>query len=99
MGYKIEHHLIDSFLYSMEMDLSKTEYSSEEYKTYIYGSAEVVGLMCLQVFCHDKPRLYCQLIQPARKLGEAFQKVNFLRDMESDFEERGRTYFPQVDFQ
>lgn len=96
--YKIEEHLIESFLYSMEMDLTKTDYNSEEYKTYIYGSAEVVGLMCLQVFCYDKPGLYCDLIKPARKLGEAFQKVNFLRDMESDFEDRGRTYFPSVDF-
>lgn len=96
--YKIDHNLIESFLYSMEMDLTKTNYTHEEYKTYIYGSAEVVGLMCLQVFCYSKPGLYKQLIKPARKLGEAFQKVNFLRDMKSDFVDRGRTYFPNIDF-
>lgn len=97
--YGIEKNMIESFLYSMYMDLSKSEYDEKGYKKYIYGSAEVVGLMCLKVFCHEKPGLYCELVGPARKLGEAFQKVNFLRDMESDYEERGRTYFPGVDFE
>jgi phytoene/squalene synthetase len=96
--YSIEHHLIDAFLTSMAMDLSKTDYSATEYKKYIYGSAEVVGLMCLQVFCYKSSAQYNQLIEPARKLGEAFQKVNFLRDIEADYDYRGRTYFPDVDF-
>jgi phytoene/squalene synthetase len=96
--YKLDHNLIDAFLTSMAMDLSKKQYDEEAYKTYIYGSAEVVGLMCLKVFCKGNNEQYCSLIQPARKLGEAFQKVNFLRDMESDYELRGRTYFPRVDF-
>jgi phytoene/squalene synthetase len=96
--YKIEHHLIDSFLNSMAVDLSKTRFTENEYKNYIYGSAEVVGLMCLRVFCHEKPDLYADLEHPARKLGEAFQKVNFLRDMEADYDERGRIYFPMIDF-
>ncbi|PKP08954.1 MAG: phytoene synthase [Bacteroidetes bacterium HGW-Bacteroidetes-4] len=96
--YKIEHHLIDSFLNSMAVDLNKTRFTKNEYKNYIYGSAEVVGLMCLRVFCHEKPELYADLVHPARKLGEAFQKVNFLRDMEADYDERGRTYFPNIDF-
>jgi len=96
--FGIEKHLVESFLSSMEMDLTKKEYDAKEYQTYIYGSAEVVGLMCLQVFCQQNPKQYNELVNPARKLGEAFQKVNFLRDMESDFETRGRTYFPNVDF-
>ncbi|MGE4287326.1 MAG: phytoene/squalene synthase family protein [Salinivirgaceae bacterium] len=96
--YKIEHHLIDSFLNSMAVDLNKTRFTESEYKNYIYGSAEVVGLMCLRVFCHQKPELYADLVHPARKLSEAFQKVNFLRDMEADYDERGRIYFPKIDF-
>ncbi len=96
--YKIPHELIESFLYSMEMDLEKQDYSAEEYKKYIYGSAEVVGLMCLKVFCNGNEKLYNELTAPARSLGEAFQKVNFLRDLKDDFEERGRVYFPEVDF-
>lgn len=96
--YHIEHHLIDSFLNSMAVDLNKTNFNETEYKNYIYGSAEVVGLMCLRVFCHQKPELYAELENPARKLGEAFQKVNFLRDIEADYDERGRTYFPKIDF-
>jgi phytoene/squalene synthetase len=82
----------------MAVDLSKTRFNENEYKNYIYGSAEVVGLMCLRVFCHEKPELYADLEHPARKLGEAFQKVNFLRDIEADYDERGRTYFPSIDF-
>jgi 15-cis-phytoene synthase len=97
--YKIETEHIDAFLYSMELDLHKTRYNREEYQRYIYGSAEVVGLMCLRVFYHNDDENYRRLIHPARKLGEAFQKVNFLRDMLSDYNERGRVYFPNVDFE
>lgn len=96
--YQIEFDLIDAFLKSMEMDLEKTSYTDESYKTYIYGSAEVVGLMCLRVFCEGDESLYQQLLPKARSLGSAFQKINFLRDIKADFEERGRTYFPKVDF-
>ena len=95
--YNIDHHLIDAFLTSMEMDLTKKEFSLEEFQKYVYGSAEVVGLMCLRVFYKDQDEAYEALIQPARKLGEAFQKINFLRDIQSDFEDRGRFYFPGVD--
>ncbi len=96
--YKIEHELIDAFLDSMEMDLHFNTYEDSLYKKYIYGSAEVVGLMCLRVFCHDQEGLYDQLKDPACALGSAFQKVNFLRDMKSDYAERGRVYFPGVDY-
>ncbi|MDW3651469.1 MAG: phytoene/squalene synthase family protein [Bacteroidia bacterium] len=96
--YNIDHELIDAFLYSMEMDLQKKEYSQDLYETYIYGSAEVVGLMCLYVFCGGDQAEYDRLKAPAQSLGKAFQKVNFLRDMKSDHEERGRVYFPGVDF-
>jgi 15-cis-phytoene synthase len=97
-NYGIDISLIDAFLKSMEMDLYKTTFSLEEYKEYIYGSAEVVGLMCLKVFYKDHDEEYQRLLPAARKLGEAFQKVNFLRDMRSDQLERGRVYFPEVDF-
>ncbi|MBC8109793.1 MAG: phytoene/squalene synthase family protein [Verrucomicrobia bacterium] len=96
--YKIEYELIDAFLKSMEMDLYQQEHDTDSYHEYIYGSAEVVGLMCLRVFCEGDEAMYAQLREPARRLGAAFQKVNFLRDMKSDFQERGRTYFPGVDF-
>ena len=96
--YKIELELIDSFLYSMEMDLTERDYSSEDYNQYIYGSAEVVGLMCLKVFCEGDENMFEKLKSPAKSLGSAFQKVNFLRDMKSDFVDRGRVYFPGVDF-
>ncbi|MDN5204079.1 phytoene/squalene synthase family protein [Fulvivirgaceae bacterium BMA10] len=96
--YKIEHALIDAFLKSMEMDLYKQEYNEQGYSEYIYGSAEVVGLMCLNVFCEGNKQRYEELKEPARKLGAAFQKVNFLRDIQSDFVDRGRTYFPGIDF-
>jgi len=97
-NYHIEHELIDAFLYSMEMDLYKSDYTEELYKKYIYGSAEVVGLMCLRVFCNGDEQAYQALKPPACALGAAFQKVNFLRDMKSDYQERGRVYFPNVDF-
>ncbi len=97
--YHIDKSLIDAFLKSMEMDLEKKTFSLEEYQEYIYGSAEVVGLMCLRVFYAGQDEEYQRLLPAARKLGEAFQKVNFLRDMRSDQKERGRMYFPEVDFE
>lgn len=97
--YSIDHELIEAFLLSMEMDLTHDIYSPETLKTYIYGSAEVVGLMCLRVFYFNEPEKYNQLVIPARKLGEAFQKVNFLRDAHDDFNEKGRIYFKDIDFE
>lgn len=96
--YNIDRTLIDSFLNSMEMDLHISNYKQENYTEYIYGSAEVVGLMCLKVFCDRDEQLFLQLKDAARYLGAAFQKVNFLRDMQADFKERGRVYFPDIDF-
>lgn len=96
--YHIPLELIDAFLKSMEMDLEGKRYEESTYQEYIYGSAEVVGLMCLKVFCHDNEPLYHRLKEHARSLGAAFQKVNFLRDMRSDYLERGRIYFPSVNF-
>ncbi|MGD1842104.1 MAG: phytoene/squalene synthase family protein [Thermonemataceae bacterium] len=96
--YNIEKELIDAFLHSMEMDLYFNTYNDDKYQEYIYGSAEVVGLMCLRVFCEGNEEKYSQLKEPARSLGAAFQKINFLRDIKSDYQERGRTYFPTVDF-
>lgn len=96
--YHIEQELIDSFLHSMELDLTEQDYTKDGYEEYIYGSAEVVGLMCLRVFCEGDKALYDSLLAPAKKLGSAFQKVNFIRDIKSDYEERGRVYFPGVDF-
>lgn len=96
--YHIETELIEAFLKSMAMDLDFATYNDSKYKEYIYGSAEVVGLMCLRVFCNGNKEKYEQLKYAACKLGSAFQKVNFLRDLKSDFEDRGRVYFPGVDF-
>jgi 15-cis-phytoene synthase len=96
--YKIDLDLIEAFLHSMEMDLDFKIYNDSKYHEYIYGSAEVVGLMCLKIFCEGNDEMYHRLKEPACKLGAAFQKVNFLRDLKSDFEERGRVYFPGVDF-
>ena len=96
--YKVDHELIDAFLKSMEMDLYLQDYDADGYSEYIYGSAEVVGLMCLRVFCEGDCNDFDRLRESARKLGSAFQKVNFLRDLKSDFVDRGRTYFPGVDF-
>jgi phytoene synthase len=96
--YHIEKELIDAFLTSMKMDLDKTAYDNEGYQTYIYGSAEVVGLMCLRIFCENDAELYDRLVPKARSLGSAFQKINFLRDIKADYEDRGRTYFPHIDF-
>ncbi len=97
--YQIDHEFIDAFLRSMEMDLEDRNYRQELYEQYIYGSAEVVGLMCLRVFCQGQPALFDQLKAPARRLGAAFQKVNFLRDIRSDYEERGRVYFPGLRYE
>ncbi|MBO3699979.1 phytoene/squalene synthase family protein [Roseivirga sp. E12] len=97
--YKLDHALIEAFLHSMEMDLDETTYDKAGYEEYIYGSAEVVGLMCLQVFCEGDTAMYEDLLPPAKSLGSAFQKVNFIRDIKSDFEDRGRVYFPGVDFE
>ncbi|TVR79221.1 MAG: phytoene/squalene synthase family protein [Chitinophagaceae bacterium] len=96
--YNIDLSLIHAFLDSMEMDLHYGKYNKEKYSEYIYGSAEVVGLMCLRVFCDGQDTTYNSLKAPARSLGSAFQKVNFLRDMQEDYKERGRVYFPGVDF-
>ena len=96
--YNINLDLIEAFLKSMEMDLHFHNYEDSLYKEYIYGSAEVVGLMCLKVFCKGDEGNYERLKDTACALGSAFQKINFLRDMKSDFDERGRVYFPGVDF-
>lgn len=95
--YNIERELIDCFLDSMGMDLSKQTYTIDNYKKYILGSAEVVGLMCLRVFTNGDEQMYQALKPAAMKLGSAFQKVNFLRDIQSDYNSLGRLYFPNVD--
>jgi phytoene/squalene synthetase len=94
--FKVDEEYITKFLDSMEMDLSNNYYDKDNYDKYVYGSAEVVGLMCLKVFCDKNETLFDELIYPARCLGSAFQKVNFLRDIKSDIEERGRIYLPGV---
>lgn len=96
--YSIDHDLINAFFRSMEMDLYRSSYDDETYTEYIYGSAEVVGLMCLYIFCDGNKKLYTELEPAARSLGAAFQKVNFLRDMNADYKTLSRTYFPGVDF-
>lgn len=95
--YGIRPLYIEQFFQSMEMDLADQRYDRHLYETYIVGSAEVVGLMCLQVFCNGNEDLFARLQEPARKLGAAFQKVNFLRDLRADYHELGRTYFPGLD--
>lgn len=92
--YDIPVEYINNFIESMAMDLDNNYYERESYDKYIYGSAEVVGLMCLKVFCQNENELFNSLIEPAKALGSAFQKVNFLRDIKSDLNERGRIYFP-----
>jgi phytoene/squalene synthetase len=96
--YNIQKELIASFLYSMEMDLDKSSYKEEDYKKYIFGSAEAVGLMCLKVFTEGNEEKYLELESSACALGSAFQKINFLRDIKSDYNDRGRIYFPNVNF-
>lgn len=95
--YQIDKALIDQFLHSMEMDLRKIAYNSDLYDEYIHGSAEVVGLMCLQVFTDGDKEKYEELKPYAMKLGSAFQKINFLRDLKDDYQVLGRTYFPNID--
>lgn len=96
--FGITNDLIEPFFQSMEEDLGTSQHDAKSYSEYIYGSAEVVGLMCLKIFCKGNQRQYNELLPFARSLGSAFQKVNFLRDIKSDVEERGRLYFPGVDF-
>jgi phytoene/squalene synthetase len=96
--YNIELDLVEAFFKSMEMDLSKQAYDLQAYQTYIYGSAEVVGLMCLHIFCNGEKETYESLKPAAQKLGSAFQKVNFLRDIKADYEGLERMYFPNCDF-
>lgn len=97
--YNISKELIDSFMYSMRLDLTKKVYTTEEeYKEYIYGSADVVGLMCLQVFVQADEEKYKELKEAAMSLGSAFQKVNFLRDLKADYDVLERTYFPNTNF-
>lgn len=95
--YNIGLDLVETFLQSMEMDLEKVDYTAEKYQQYILGSAEVVGLMCLHVFTGGNLDQFNELKPYAMKLGAAFQKVNFLRDMKDDYHVLGRTYFPEVD--
>jgi len=95
--YKIDYELIQKFLHSMEMDLKQIDYNSELYNEYIIGSAEVVGLMCLQVFTQGDKKEFEELKPYAMKLGSAFQKVNFLRDLKDDYQTLGRSYFPNID--
>jgi len=95
--YQIDHQLIRQFLHSMKMDLNPVNYNQESYQEYILGSAEVVGLMCLKVFVNGDEELYEKLRPYAMKLGSAFQKINFLRDLNADYNELGRLYFPNID--
>jgi phytoene/squalene synthetase len=94
--YRVPHDLIETFMNSMEMDLDKKIYDKETYEKYILGSAEVVGLMCLKIFVGGDETEYERLKMNAMKLGSAFQKINFLRDLNDDFNELGRTYFPGI---
>jgi 15-cis-phytoene synthase len=96
--FGIDLQLVEAFFKSMEMDLEKRQYDNDAYKEYIYGSAEVVGLMCLYIFCDGNQQSYEKLRYAARMLGSAFQKVNFLRDIQSDFNGLSRVYFPDCDF-
>lgn len=97
--YQVDQELVHAFFDSMQMDLHQTQYDARQYQEYIYGSAEVVGLMCLYVFCGGDKVLFNRLKPFARALGAAFQKINFLRDISADYQGLNRTYFPGVDFQ
>lgn len=97
-AFDIDHALIRAFFSSMEMDLHQQYYNDQQYADYIYGSAEVVGLMCLCIFCEGNKGMYERLKPYAQSLGAAFQKVNFLRDVKADYQVLNRTYFPGVDF-
>ncbi len=96
--YKIQHHLIEVFFQSMQTDLVQQSHDQLSYEQYIYGSAEVVGLMCLSVFCEGDQHVYNKLQPHARSLGAAFQKINFLRDLKADYTILNRQYFPGTDF-
>jgi phytoene/squalene synthetase len=96
--FAIDSSLLTAFFESMRMDIDKQSFTKKQYDEYIYGSAEVIGLMCLSVFVQGEKERYESLETGARALGSAYQKVNFLRDMKSDYVERGRVYFPLVDF-
>jgi phytoene synthase len=96
--FNIDRMLIDQFLKSMEMDLKHKTYDERKFNEYVLGSAESVGLMCLCVFCKEDPALFAQLKPFAQKLGSAFQKINFLRDLREDYIEMGRCYFPSINF-
>ena len=96
--YNIPNEYVQSFLNSMRADLLKKDYTNQrEIDEYIYGSADVVGLMCLKVFCNGNDAYFCELKKPAMKLGSAFQKVNFLRDLKTDMECLDRSYFPEIE--
>ena len=95
--FNIDRELIETFLKSMEMDLDFSKYTQSEYEEYILGSAEVVGLMCLKIFVYGDDQEYLRLKPFAMKLGSAFQKINFLRDLKDDYNNLGRTYFPGID--
>ncbi|MFN8776225.1 MAG: phytoene/squalene synthase family protein [Flavobacteriales bacterium] len=95
--YAIDWEVVDTFLKSMEMDLEETGYDRRGFESYILGSAEVVGLMCLRVFTEGNEAFYQQLKPYAMRLGAAFQKINFLRDLKADYQDLGRTYFPNLD--
>ena len=97
--YKIDRGLIDTFLRSMEMDLGIAEYTRDKFEEYVLGSAEVVGLMCLKVFCDGNEKKYRSLKPCAMRLGAAYQKINFLSDLKADFQGLKRSYFPEVDLQ
>lgn len=97
--YNIPLDLIETFLHSMEMDLDKQAYNQQQYEEYILGSAEVVGLMCLKIFVEGNEHEYERLKPSAMKLGSAFQKINFLRDLKADYHELGRVYFPGIEMQ
>ena len=96
--FDVDRELVTAFFRSMESDLTENAYDRQGYEEYIYGSAEVVGLMCLYVFCEGDKAMYARLKTPARALGAAFQKVNFLRDIKSDFNDLSRMYFPGCNF-
>jgi phytoene synthase len=95
--YGIPQTMIDAFMNSMKLDLRKTAYDLDEYNEYIYGSADVVGLMCLKVFVNGDDKKFSELEQSAMRLGSAFQKVNFLRDLKTDYDDLNRSYFPNTD--
>lgn len=97
--HNIDIQLVDTFLQSMEMDLTQKSHDQQTFETYVLGSAEVVGLMCLHVFCSRNKELYDQLRPYAMKLGSAFQKINFLRDLDADYRCLGRIYFPGIEIE